>query len=303
MVTEFLSPEFPELNEKEVKKLIICPVYNEEKHLAKVLEDIFDEYREDLLIINDGSTDKTRNIIKEFGIKHIIEHKENLGYGVSLVDGFNYAVENQYNFVITIDGDGQHEAKYIKNIFKYLGENDLVFGSRFSTNSLIKTQIPKKRLEVNKLFGFLINYYTNFQILDAFCGFRGYRVEILKKLKLSEKGYGFPLEFWIQLYKHNQHVKIKELPISLKYLDFERNFNNEFKSDRDLFYYLISVLLKNLVNTGILKEGKTNGFYKLLYDEIAKSEYEILKDLVNILCIYPKATGLPKNMKSQIPNL
>ena len=99
-----------------IKKEIVfsIPIYNEEKSIENVLREIRKYSEDDIVIINDGSLDSSQSVIdavaKELpGNINIINHKNNMGYGQSLIDGFNYSIENNYQFVITMDSDGQHE--------------------------------------------------------------------------------------------------------------------------------------------------------------------------------------------------
>jgi glycosyltransferase involved in cell wall biosynthesis len=117
-------------------RLIIIPVYNEERYIRKILIDLSSlNINVDILLIDDGSNDKTGRILNEMGMKNIIIHRTNRGYGKSIIDGFKFAAEHNYSYVITMDGDGQHELKYLPLFFNEIKRFDIVSGSRYLPDS------------------------------------------------------------------------------------------------------------------------------------------------------------------------
>lgn len=230
--------------------LIVIPVYNEEKSIRKVIHEVQKNIDEntDILIVNDGSTDNTINLIPKYKKNIIIiSHSKNQGYGKSLIDGFKYAIENNYKYVITMDCDLQHQPKDIKRFYKEIKNSnyDIISGSRylnFKKNENIK--IPQDRFKINKKITEKLNKITNYNLTDSFCGFKAYKVSALKKLKLTEAGYGMPVQLWIEAFKNN--LTVKELPVKLIYLDFTRNFKNNFKSVFQRYKYYLNVLWKSL---------------------------------------------------------
>lgn len=118
--------------EKRSDVLIVLPAYNEENSLAKVVNDISEHYHYDILVVNDGSADKTSEIVKSLPCFHIT-HSYNCGYGVALETGYKFAKQNGYDYVIQFDADGQHDFESIGQLFNHLSSNklDVVIGSRF----------------------------------------------------------------------------------------------------------------------------------------------------------------------------
>lgn len=220
-------------NQAKTESLILIPIYNEQKHIFNVLREVRKYSTEDLLVINDGSTDKSKDIIEEIascaklkGKVIIVNHSENKGYGKSLIDGINFARDNNYQYLFTLDCDEQHEPELIPQFFKEIKkrEFEIISGSRYlSFQKQIDTP-PEDRYTINRKITELINEITGYELTDSFCGFKVYRMEGLKKLELTEKGYGFPLQLWIQAYKNN--LTVKELPISMIYKDKDRTFGN-----------------------------------------------------------------------------
>jgi dolichol-phosphate mannosyltransferase len=218
------------------KCLVIIPIYNEEAHVKEVVQEVLKRTCQ-VLLVNDGSTDGTLEAIKSFTGYHLIDHEKNEGYGKSLIDGFGFSMENNYDFVITMDCDKQHEPSHIVQFFDAVEESDIVSGSRYlpeSNASGIAT--PSDRRDINEIITRRINQITGYGITDAFCGFKAYKVSALRKLRLTEAGYGMPLQLWIQAWRAG--LTVKEIPIEKIYLDPGRDFKGQLAdSATRLTYY------------------------------------------------------------------
>lgn len=230
--------------------LVAIPTHNEEKTIALVVNRAKAVCDYDILIYDDGSNDNT---VKSVGACYpstgsgqvgmplqnifIRRHKKQMGYGKTVTDIFKYAVKNNYTYLIKMDADLQHEAKYIKNFIKNIKHYDIVSGSRYHKNSPVLSRAPRERHNINKIITKTINKITGYNLTDSFCGFKAYKVSALKKLKLTEAGYGFPMEFLLQAHKNK--LKLKEIPISLIYINSRRDFTGKIKdSDYRLKYYM-----------------------------------------------------------------
>ena len=136
-----------------MKTLIAIPAYNEEENLVRVIEHLKETLPDyDYVIINDGSTDHTREICKEHGY-HMIDQRVNLGLAGTFQCGMKYAKKHNYDAVIQFDGDGQHRPEYIPEMEKKIEEgNDIVIGSRFVTE--------KKPHSMRMLGSNLIHFFT-----------------------------------------------------------------------------------------------------------------------------------------------
>ena len=231
---------------KGKKFLIIMPVYNEANHIRNVIRNVrknINIQSTDILIINDGSTDKTSEILTKLDSIKVIAHLKNMGYGQSLIDGFQYAIKNKYDYIITMDCDQQHEPYEIKRFIKSIKQDkyDIVSGSRYlNLSPEQENNVPQDRLKINKRITEKSNKLTKYSLTDAFCGFKAYRVRSLEKMKLAEPGYGFPLQLWIHANKSN--LKIKEIPVKLIYLDYTRNFKNNFISIIRRYRYYLKII-------------------------------------------------------------
>lgn len=204
-----------------MRSLVLIPVYNEEKYLAGVLRNTL-QYGKDILVVDDGSTDGTPELLKQFPEVKVIHNPGNLGYGATLKNGFDYGCEHGYDCVITMDSDGQHEPSLIPVFIERLAGCDIVSGSRYLETFEVNTPAPPERRRINSLVTDELNACFNLGITDAFCGFKAYRTTALKRLCLSEPGYGMPLELWVQA--ACLKLRIEELAVPLVYLDPSRSF-------------------------------------------------------------------------------
>ena len=219
------------------KFAILLPVYNEGATLESVLRKLSKFKNADVVVVDDGSTDATPSILERVPVKAVIRHGENTGYGQTLIDGFNYAKDNGYRYCVTMDADEQHEPGFIPCLLEKLEKFDIVSGSRYLDPLLSGELPPPERLEVNKIITEKLRALTGYLLTDSFCGFKGYRVDGLRKLNLTETNYGFPIQAWLQAAKAG--LTVTECAVPLIYKDHSRNFNNQF-ADRDerLNHYL-----------------------------------------------------------------
>ena len=123
--------------------MVAIPVYNEARHLRGVLAEVR-RYAERILVIDDGSTDQTSDILADIDAVSVIRHGQNLGYGQSLIDAFNYAICHQMDWLITMDCDGQHEPESIPAFLAAAGDGDcdIVSGSRYLTDDDDGASLP-----------------------------------------------------------------------------------------------------------------------------------------------------------------
>lgn len=203
------------------KVLLAIPVYNEAASLPQVLAAVKKLWPEEILVVDDGSTDATPDIVKGEGVK-LVRHPDNRGYGAALLSGFAWAERQGYRWVITMDADGQHEPAFLPKFLDRIeaAQADIISGSRYLDPRLAQGPSPEDRRWVNRAITALLRELTGYPITDAFCGFKAYRLAALRKLPLQEQGYAFPVELWIKA----AHVglKVEEFPVPLIYYDFEK---------------------------------------------------------------------------------
>lgn len=201
--------------------LTAIPVYNEEAHLEPVLAEVV-RYAADVLVVDDGSTDKTPDLLRRFPAVQVIRHPRNQGYGAGLKSAFHRAIECGYDGLVTLDCDGQHEPKRIPEIAAPLDRYDIVSGSRYLRVFDPAQRPPEARRRINAEVTRWLNECLGFSLTDAFCGFKAYRTSALKKLEITDFGYAMPLQVWVQAAQHG--FKIIEVAVELIYLDEARAF-------------------------------------------------------------------------------
>jgi len=200
---------------KKDKLLFVIPAYNEEKNIEKVIYDLKEnvDYA-DILIINDCSKDNTEKIIKESNIDYI-NMPFNVGYSCAVQTGLKYAYENNYDYVIQFDADGQHIAKEAEKLYTHMKKNncDIVIGSRYLKNKNVKYSICRKL--GTKIFSCLIKLFCKKSITDPLSGFQCLNRNVIKEYS---KFCGYPeypdANLIIEmLYKG---YKIEEIPVKMK---------------------------------------------------------------------------------------
>jgi len=204
-----------------MRVLTAIPVYNEEAHLEPVLTEVL-RYAGDVLVVDDGSTDRTPDLLRQFPQVQVIRHPRNLGYGAGLRSAFNRTIEAKYDGLVTIDCDGQHEPSLIPMVASHLAEADLVSGSRYLKIFDPSQVPPEERRKINVEVTRWLNECLGLNLTDAFCGFKGYRTSALAKFDITDLGYAMPLQVWVQAVEHG--MKVVEVPVPLIYLDESRAF-------------------------------------------------------------------------------
>jgi glycosyltransferase involved in cell wall biosynthesis len=201
--------------------LTAVPVFNELAHLPAVLAETL-LWSDEVLVVDDGSTDGTSELLAEREDIYLVRHDRNLGYGMALRSAFDFAVRAGYDVLVTIDCDGQHEPRRIPQFVQAARQADIVSGSRYLQAFAGDTPAPEARRRINRLLTDELNTRLGLSLTDAFCGFKAYRVPVLPRLQLTETGYAMPLELWVQAAAWG--LKIVELPVPLIYLDEARSF-------------------------------------------------------------------------------
>jgi dolichol-phosphate mannosyltransferase len=218
-----------------MRVLTAIPVYNEERHVERVLEEVR-RYSPDILVVNDGSSDHTADLLaRQEGI-HVITHPHNRGYGAALVSAFAYALEHDYAVLVTMDCDGQHEPARIPVLLEAIHDADIVSGSRYLRDFRQDGSAPQDRRRINQIITSELNSRYHLGLTDAFCGFKAYRREALARLRITETSWGMPLQLWVQ--SAHAGLRIKEVGVPRLYLDPNRAFGGVLDAAEErLAYY------------------------------------------------------------------
>ena len=224
--------------------LTALPVFNEVKSVSQVLDEVT-QYSDDILVVDDGSTDGTLDVLRKRKDILLVEHEANKGYGGALITAFQYAIDNGYDVLVTIDCDGQHEPQRIRQFVAESSQSgvDIVSGSRYLKSFNDDAIPPADRRQINVDITKMLNDKLGFKLTDAFCGFKAYRVEALKKIQLNENGYAMPLELWVQAWC--QGLTVVELPVPLIYLDEDRSFGDNLDDPQIRLDYYNAVLARS----------------------------------------------------------
>nr|WP_295975169.1 glycosyltransferase family 2 protein [uncultured Bacillus sp.] len=232
-----------------VKILAIVPAYNEEQGIQFVAEQFRDMDNVDVLVINDCSRDKTSAICRELGL-NVIDLPSNLGIGGAVQTGYKYAKLNGYDIAIQVDGDGQHNPAYIKELIKPIAEGnaDLVIGSRYLKKDGFQSTFTR-RMGI-QYFSFLIRLLHKKQITDPTSGFRASNRKVIE-LFSNRYPIDYPEPESIVFLLRNQY-RIQEVPVLMNERKGGESSINAFKS----VYYMIKVSLAILIDN-LRKAGLT----------------------------------------------
>lgn len=218
-----------------MKLLTAIPIYNEEQHFDSVLREV-QRYSPEVLVINDGSTDRTGELLKGYPWLRVLSHAVNRGYGAALISAFDYVLRHDFDVLVTMDCDGQHEPARIPVLLEAIHDVDIVSGSRYLRDFRQDTIAPQDRRRINQIITSELNDLFGLQLTDSFCGFKAYRREALAQLHITETGWGMPLQLWVQAACRG--LRIKEVGVPRVYLDPNRAFGGVLDdAEERLAYY------------------------------------------------------------------
>lgn len=216
---------------------VVLPVYNEASTVGAVLDAVREHFDGVVIVVDDGSTDGTADVVGKRRDIVTLCNSANRGYGRSLADGMRMALSIGAERIVTMDCDGQHEPAHIPCFLGALSGADIVSGSRYLADSAVVGVAPEQRRAVNERVTAAINAVTGWGITDAFCGFKSYRADALARLDLTEDGYAMPLELWALAWRAG--LRVTELPVERIYFDNDRSFGADLDDhEKRLAYYL-----------------------------------------------------------------
>jgi glycosyltransferase involved in cell wall biosynthesis len=230
-----------------VRLLIAVPVFNERKYVGHVLDDILRYSPNELLVVDDGSTDGTGEYLAARSDIHLIRHNPNAGYGQSLIDAFQYADRAGYDWVITMDCDEQHEPEMIPHFIREIETDrwDIISGSRYMQARKDDDLPPADRRSINVTITTILNDLFPLNLTDSFCGYKAHRVSAMRRLRLDVPGYAFPLQLWPQV--ATAKLRLTEIPVRLIYNDPNRHFGGTLDDAGNRLRHYLDVL-KNEVS-------------------------------------------------------
>lgn len=202
-----------------MKLLIGIPAFNEEQMIGKAIRTLPRKIegidRIDVLVLNDGSTDRSAEVASDEGAL-VINHIINRGLGGALKSIFTYAVENEYDILVTFDADGQHDGSDIKRLIQPIldEKKDVIIGTRWT---------ERKRLTFSR---YLINFFANIvtyllfgiYTTDSQSGLRAFNKKAIKNILITSEGMEVSSEFFKEIKKNKLHFS--EIPIKAIYTDY-----------------------------------------------------------------------------------
>lgn len=262
---------------------VIIPTYNNAATLAAVIGDVA-EYCSDIIVVNDGSTDDTDQIVKRFPFVQYISYTKNVGKGWALRKAFEYAIGKNYVYGITIDSDGQHFAKDLPGFADKLEKDPgtFVIGAR----NMGQASVPGKSSFGNKFSNFWFRVETGIDSPDTQSGYRAYPLQLLKGMRFITRKYEFEIEVLVKAAWRG--IKVDSVPVSVYYAPKETRVSH-FRPFKD--FTRISILNTFLVIITFLYIKPRNLFRKLfdkkklrhlIRDELFHAEQTSAKKAVSV---------------------
>ncbi|XOV93940.1 MAG: polyprenol monophosphomannose synthase [Bacteroidota bacterium] len=220
------------------RNLVIIPTYNEKDNIEDIIHSVLAiEVPFEVLIIDDGSPDGTADIVKDLQKKetkrlHLLERSEKAGLGTAYITGFQYAVDNKYDYIFEMDADFSHNPADLVKLYRACAEEgyDMAIGSRYIQGVNV-VNWPIGRVLMSYFASFYVRLITGMPIMDTTAGFKCYSRKVLNAIdpdKIHFIGYAFQIEMKFNAWKHG--FKIKEVPIV-----FTERAKGESKMSRGIF--------------------------------------------------------------------
>ncbi len=229
--------------------LIVIPAYNEAQNIEKTVKDIKDNTDYDYVVINDCSKDNTKEICEKNSF-NVISLPVNFGLTSGIQLGMKFAYKHNYDIIIQFDGDGQHQAKYLKDLVREIEENniDIAIGSRFVTRKKPYTM----RMFGSRLISIAIAITTFNKINDPTSGMRAYNKKAISEFITNASLTPEPDTL---VYMIKKKMKIKEVQVEMKDREFGESYLNPIKSIKYMANMILSIIFIRSV-TKKKKRGK-----------------------------------------------
>jgi glycosyltransferase involved in cell wall biosynthesis len=217
---------------------VLVPAFNESQSIERVVRNINDSNPQvDVIVINDGSADDTASLAEKAGAT-VLSLPVNLGYGAALQTGYKYALMHDYGYTVQIDGDGQHDPKFIPEMINKLRNGtDVVIGSRFL--GVGDYDNPALRQIGMTFFRFLIYLFIRRRVTDPTSGFQAMKRDVFEFFARSKQ---FPSDFPdadIIILLHYAGYRVEEMPVVMYKSETGKSMHSGWKP----IYYIIKMLL------------------------------------------------------------
>ena len=211
---------------------IVIPAYNESQNIGPLIESLCAKTY-NVIVIDDGSTDETGVTAKEKGAI-VIRHDKRSGKGYSLRKGFEYALHHDYEAVITMDGDGQHDISDLGQFIEAAQKHkvSIITGNRMQNSQ----KMPVIRYCTNRCMSWLISRVCKQKIIDTQCGYRYISCDILREIHLTSRDFEIETEILIKACKQN--FKVYNVPIKTIYCGEKSQINPVKDTVRFIVYFI-----------------------------------------------------------------
>lgn len=224
------------------KTLIVLPARNEEAHIGKVLSQLVEMYPDaTVLVINDESSDRTSEIVRQFSSVMLIELPFWMGYGGALQTGYKYALANGYEKVVQMDADGQHDPSEVCKLLQGSVEADIVIGSRFK-DSATKYRMPFIRKLGCRTLSFIGWLLTGLKITDPTSGFQMLNHRALQIACEDHYPLDYP-DLDVLILMQRRDLRVVEVPVVM-YVSDEKD---GMHAGIQVWYYAVKMLLSMFV--------------------------------------------------------
>lgn len=185
----------------------VIPIYNEAAHLDSIIPEVH-KYTDQVICVDDGSTDSTSEELKKYDYVKVISLDKNMGKGKALYLGFSESIKSCSEITITLDADGQHDPSLINSFIAELESYDMVLGNRM--NNLNK--MPPQRILSNTITSWLLTKKLGVKIFDSQSGYRAYKTSVLKDILPESFGFEAETEMLIKACKKKLKISHVNIP-------------------------------------------------------------------------------------------
>ncbi len=288
------------------KTIVVIPCFNEEATIGSVVLRA-KRHVDKVLVVDDGSTDDTASVAREAGAI-VISHKNNRGKSAGIKTGFKYALNNGFEFVITIDGDGQHNPDQIPVVLNDVKNNgnDITIGTRFGES----TQMPIWRKFGKRILDYATSFGNGGFVTDSQCGFRGFNRKAIQKITPRLNGNAFSVESEQLINAYDTGLNVGNTQIVCRYEELDTSTKTPGSHGLSVLSYIIWLVAERhpLIFIGIpgfimVILGLIFGIYTLQYynqTHIFIIPYAILVSIFLIIGVLGMFMGLVLNV---LPNI
>lgn len=274
-----------QLKIKQLRCCVILPTYNNELTLCRVIDGVLN-YTNNIIVINDGSTDNTSLLLENYPNIEIIHKPKNTGKGSTLKMGFQRSTSLGFEYAITLDTDGQHYPddipNFVNSLYESLNKNILIIGDRNMNNADVFAQSAKG----NRVSTFWMYTTTGLRLNDSQSGFRLYPVKEMHTIRFlnSTKKFEFEIEAIVKSFWSG--IDIKHVPINVLYDPEERV--SHFRPFRDisrmvvLYTWFLLVRVFYITPRNLFRKFKKKGFKRFIVEDLIRHQDSSKKKALSI---------------------